>query len=131
MSWQCSVVIVLFTVGTAIQGLLILNDPNYNPERWQGTLLIIAATAFAIVFNTVLAQKLPILAGFTFVFHVLGLIVIITPLWILAPRNSAKAVFTEFTNLGGWNSMGTAVLVGLSTPLAGTLGFDCAVHMCK
>lgn len=118
-------------VGGIIQGLIILNqEETYAPQPWHGTLLIMAIAAFAVFFNTVAAKKLPLVEALLLILHVVGLFVIIIPLWVLAPRTSAKVVFTEFNNGGGWSSMGTSVMVGLSTSLPSMLGFDCAVHMC-
>ena len=67
--------------------------------------------------------------GSILVLHVVGFFAIIIPLWILAPRNSAKKVFTEFENLGGWSSQGLSFLVGLLSPIYALLGVDSAVHM--
>ena len=94
-------------------------------------MLVIAISTFSILFNTFLAKKLPLVEGLVLVLHVLGLFAIIIPLWVLAPRNNAKAVFTEFSNNGGWSSTGVSVMIGLLTPIVSMLGFDCAVHMCK
>ena len=94
-------------------------------------MLVIAITSFAILFNTFLAKKLPMVEGLILIIHIVGLFAIVIPLWVLSPRNTAKAVFTEFTNGGGWSSTGTSVMVGLSTSIVSMLGFDCGVHMCK
>lgn len=122
---------IAYLDGTIIQGLIVLNSSSYVFERWQGTLLVIAITTFAIVFNTVLAKKLPLVEGFLLVLHVLGVFAIIIPLWVLAPTDNAKDVFTVFTNAGGWSSDGTATMVGLVSPVISLIGFDCAVHMCE
>jgi len=127
--WQCAITSITFLAGTVIQGLIVLNNPDYVYETWQGTLLIIAITAFAIFFNTVLAKKLPLVEGLLLVLHVLGLFAIIIVLWVLAPTASAHDVWTEFTNAGGWNSAGTSTMVGLLSPVISMIGFDCAVHM--
>ena len=110
---------------------MILNNETYVPQRWHGTMFVIAITAFSILFNTFLAKKLPLVEALILIIHVVGLFVIIIPLWVLAPRNNAKSVFTQFTNAGGWNSAGTAVMIGLTTPISSMIGYDCAVHMCK
>jgi choline transport protein len=112
-----------------IQGLLILNNPNYIPERWQGTLLVIAITAFCIIFNTFLAKKLPMVEGMVLIIHIVGFFAVLIPLWILAPRNPAELVFTEFLNLGGWSTTGVAFMVGLLSPIYTLIGADSAVHM--
>lgn len=127
--WQCAITSITFLAGTIIQGLIILNDASYTYEAWQGTLLIIAITSFAIFFNTVLAKKLPLVEGLLLVLHVLGMIAIFITLWTLAPTADAKTVWTQFTNGGGWNSDGTATMVGLLSPIISSIGFDCAVHM--
>lgn len=127
--WQGAIVSIAFLAGTIIQGLLVLNDATYNYQRWHGTMLVIAISTFSILFNTFLAKKLPLVEGLVLVLHILGLFAIIIPLWVLAPRNNAKAVFTEFANNGGWSSTGVSVMIGLLTPIVSMLGFDCAVHM--
>ena len=129
--WQCSIASTAFLTGTIIQGLLVLNDSTYVYERWQGTLLVVAVTAFSIIFNTFLAKKLPMVEGVILIVYVVGFFAIIIPLWVLAPRADAYTVFTQFTNEGGWSSTGTAVMIGLSGTIASMAGFDCAVHMCK
>jgi len=128
--WQCAITSITFLAGTVIQGLIVLNNPDYVPQPWHGTLLVIGITVFAIFFNTVLAKKLPLVEGLLLVLHVLGLFAIVIVLWVLAPTASASSVWFEFTNLGGWNSAGTSTMVGLLSPVISTIGFDCAVHMC-
>lgn len=112
-----------------MQGLIILNNENYQPQAWHGTLLVIAVCSFAVLFNTALAKKLPLVEALLLVLHVLGLFAIIIVLWVLAPTARANDVWLEFTNAGGWNSYGTATMVGLLSPVISTIGFDCAVHM--
>lgn len=50
-------------VGGLIQALISLNHGSYVPERWHQTLLTIAVAASSVVFNTVLAVKLPLIEG--------------------------------------------------------------------
>lgn len=130
MGWQCAIVSIAYLAGTIIQGLIVLNNPDYGMEAWHGTLLVIAITLFSIIFNTFLAKRLPFVEVLILILHVCGLFAIIIPLWVLGPRRSAKQVFTEFNNGGSWNSAGTATLVGFSTTITALIGYDCAVHMC-
>jgi choline transport protein len=109
----------------------VLNNPTYVFERWHGTLLVIAITAFSILFNTFLAKRLPMVEGLVLIIHILGFCGVMIPLWVLAPRNSTDVVFTEFTNFGGWSSTGLSVMVGMLTTVYGMLGADSAVHMCE
>lgn len=128
--WQCAIVSIAFLAGTIIQGLIVLNDESYLFQRWHGTLLVIAITAFSIFFNTFLAKRLPMVEALILILHIVGLFAIIIPLWVMAPRASAKSVFTQFNNDGGWNSLGSSTLVGFSGTITAMIGYDCAVHMC-
>jgi len=129
LGWQTGLASLAFLVGTMIQGLLVLDDANYVFEPWHGTLLVIAITAFCIIFNTFLAKRLPIVETVVLIIHLLGFFAILIPLWALAPRNTASEVFTEFLNLGGWSTTGLAFMVGLLSPVYTLLGADSAVHM--
>ncbi|KAK0113953.1 hypothetical protein ONS96_014802 [Cadophora gregata f. sp. sojae] len=129
LGWQTGLASLVFLVGTMIQGLLVLDNDKYIFERWHGTLLVIAITAFCIIFNTVLARKLPMVEGLVLIIHILGFFAVLIPLWVLAPRNSPKLVFTEFLNLGGWNTKGLSFMVGLLAPIYTLIGADSAVHM--
>lgn len=108
----------------------MLNYPNYVFEAYHGTLITIAITLFSVIFNTFLAKKLPLVEALILIIHITGLFIIIIPLWVLGPRNNAKSVFTDFNNSGGWNSLGTSTMIGLSTTLTAMIGYDCPVHMC-
>ena len=130
--WQGSIVGLSFAAGTMVQGLLVLNVPSYVPQRWHGTMLVIACACFAIVFNTSLAKGLPLLEILVLVLHIVGLIAIVVPLLVLAPnKNPADVALLSFYNGGNWSTMGTSVMIGLLTPLGTMLGYDCCVHMCK
>ena len=54
---------------------------------------------------------------------------IVAILWALGPRNSADQVFLEFTNLGGWSSIGLSVMVGQISAIWALICSDSAVHM--
>lgn len=131
LGWQTGYASIAFIAGTLIQGLIVLNNPDYIFKRWHGTLLVIAITAFSILFNTFLAKRLPMVEGLVLIIHILGFFGVLIPLWVLAPRNSSDVVFKEFTNFGGWNSTGLSVMVGMLTTVYGMLGADSAVHMCE
>ncbi|KAF3481422.1 choline transport protein [Arthroderma uncinatum] len=94
-------------------------------------MLVIAISAFSIIFNTFLAKKLPLVEALLLLLHVIGIIAIIVPLVVLAPRSSAESVFLEFNNGGEWSSAGVAVMVGLPGAIASMIGYDCAVHMAE
>lgn len=117
-------------VGTIIQGLIALNVKDYVWHNWHGTLLTIAVIAFSIIFNTVLASRLPLIEGIVLILHLAGFFAIIIPLWVMAPR-AHPHVLLQFSNFGGWSSTGLSAMIGLTSPLSVLIGYDCSVHMCK
>ncbi|KAF4969966.1 hypothetical protein FZEAL_10132 [Fusarium zealandicum] len=129
LGWQTSCASSAFIAGTQIQGLVVLNYPDYVPQPWHGTLLTIAVAAFSVLFNTLLARKLPLIEAIVLIIHVFAFFGILVTLWVLSPRADAKAVFTEFSDGGGWNSLGGSTLVGILAGVLPLLGADAAVHM--
>jgi choline transport protein len=112
-----------------IQGLIVLNHPDtYVPKQWHGTLLMLAFLAICIIFNTVLARRLPMVEGIFVVLHILGVLIFI-PVLVLSPLQRGASPILEFYNPGGWSSIGVATLVGSLAPVTTLLGFDCSVHM--
>jgi hypothetical protein len=80
-----------------------------------------------LLFNTLLAQKLPLIEGIILVIHCFGFFGILIPLWVLSPRLAASEVFGSIEDRGGWGNNGLACLVGLVGPiyaLIGTFGSD-------
>lgn len=129
LGWQTGITSIAFLAASQIQSLLVINNSSYVFERWQGTLLVIAISFFAIIFNTYLAKKLPLIEGVILILHICGFVAILIPLWVLAPRSPASAVFGEFTNGGGWSNTGLSVLVGMLSPVFAFIGPDAATHM--
>lgn len=97
-----------------MQALIVINDVNYVPERWQGTLLTWAAVIFVACFNVFAAKHLPLAEGIFCSVHIFSFVPVIVCLWVMTPtKQSASAVFTEFTDNGaGWPNMAATVLVG-------------------
>lgn len=129
LGWQTGITSIAFLATSQIQSLLVINDSSYVFEQWQGTLFIIAISFFAIIFNTYLAKRLPLVEGIILILHVCGFFAILIPLWVLSPRSEAKAVFTEFTDGGNWGNTGLSVLVGMLSPVFSFIGPDSATHV--
>ncbi|EON68624.1 hypothetical protein W97_07882 [Coniosporium apollinis CBS 100218] len=129
LGWQAALASACFLSATMIQGLLVLNHENYVPERWHGTLLLVAIALVATFVNTYGARHLPMLEGIILLLHILGFFAIIIPLWVLSPKVSASAVFTSFNNGGGWLNAAAACTIGQLSSLFSFLGADCVAHM--
>lgn len=65
------------------------------------------------VFNVYAADMMPLFNNLLMMtLHILSWTVVVIVLWAMAPHQSAKAVFTEWTNGGGWSSIGLSALIG-------------------
>lgn len=129
-AWQTGISSSAFLAGTIIQGLFVLNIPGYQFKAYHGTLLVIGIAFFAIIFNTILAKKLPLIEGLLVFLHILGVVIVI-PLWVLAPLRDAHSVFVDFTNNGGWSTDGLSMMIGMLPVALSLLGLDCSVHMAE
>ncbi|KAF9741968.1 amino acid transporter [Paraphaeosphaeria minitans] len=65
------------------------------------------------------------------ILHILAFFAVIIVMRTLAPHNSAERVFTEFSNSGGWNSMGLSLMVELEHPAEPLPGSDATAHMAE
>ena len=118
ITWQALVAGTAYVTGTTIQGLLILNYPDYDYQRWHGTLLFYAVLAFSLFVNTYLGRHLPQIESMILFFHIMGFFSILILLVCLAPHQPAHEVFTTFQNEGGWSTMTLAFFVGLISAMS-------------
>ena len=95
------------------QGVITLALPTSSFHNWLVALLTLVVEAIAVVANTTLLNVLPSIEPFILLLHVLGFIVLVTPLVWLGPHAPPSEVFATFTNGGGWSSMGVSFFVGL------------------
>ena len=114
---------VCFLEGTVLQGLIILNNPTYIPQRWHGTLLAWAVLAVPLLCNIFARKVLPALEVLGGIIHVALFVVFVIVLVALSPRSSSDFVFaTTVTGLSGYESAGAQWCIGLLSaafPLAG------------
>ncbi|KAL9113469.1 MAG: hypothetical protein Q9227_002510 [Pyrenula ochraceoflavens] len=129
LGWQAIAAIGGYLASSLIQGLIVLNKPDFDPAKWQLTLLIWATVVFAVFINTVLSRFLPKIEGMILILHVMAFFAILVPLVYMSPHNSANTVFTTFLNQGDWPTTGLSFMVGLLVPANVLLGSDAAVHM--
>jgi len=128
-AWQAAVASIFFLVATQVQGLIVLNNPSYVIQRWQGTLLMWAVLLFNFAVNVYGIKMLPVIQLIGGIFHVAAFIIITVPLILLSKRSTANFVFTAVVNDGGWKSDGVSWCIGLLTAAYCFLGFDGAIHM--
>ena len=122
IAWIATLATGGFITGTTIQGLIVLNYPNYNYLPVHGTLLTWAVLLVAVFVNTVVGSLLPKIEGVILVLHVLGFFAIMIPLVYSAPHSTASAVFTTFLNEGMWPTQGISFCVGIIGAVASFVG---------
>lgn len=131
LAWIATVATETIFAGTIVQGILILDYPDYVSKQWQGTLLSWLIIATAIFINVVTPNLLPKVEAFTMIFHIAGFIAILSVLWIYSPHGSVEFVFTTTLNEGGWSTQGLSYCVGFLGNVATFVGADASVHMAE
>ncbi|KAI4190671.1 MAG: hypothetical protein LQ348_003620 [Seirophora lacunosa] len=121
-----------YLCGTQIEAVIQLNNPDYVPQRWHGTLLFWATVLVAVIINTILGRLLPAIEIVMLIVHILGYFGVLIPLVAMAPQKaSSHDVFTVFENGGEFPSQGLSFLVGLIGTVFAMFGCDSAVHMAE
>jgi choline transport protein len=132
LAWIATVATETLFAGTMLQGLIILDYPDYAPTLWQGTLLTWMVALVSVFINAVIPGMLPRIEIGTIVFHVAGFIAIIAVLWhFTSPLNSAEFVFRTSLNEGGWPTQGLSYCVGFLGNVATFVGADASVHLAE
>lgn len=129
LAWLAGQTSGIYLTMSLIQVVVNVKNPQYSFTNWQVTLALLGFILTLIVFNTWAAKALPMVQAAALWIHIFGFLAVIIPLLVLAPKNSAKDVFTVFVNESGYSSMGTAVLLNQVFSLYCILGSDTAVHI--
>jgi len=129
LGWLASVASSVFVLGVEVEAIIEVVLPNYSFANWQLSLIMIAFLLVTIVFNTYGARILPSLEIASLVGHSLGFFVVMIPLVVLCPKNSAYDVFVNFQDNSGYNNIGIAYLTSQITVIYCNLGSDSVVHI--
>lgn len=124
MAWQAGNAQGVLLVGTLIQDIISINNPSYSFPRWHASLLVIGAVLIAFVGNVYGAKVLHVWQNAVFAIHVLAYFAFIIPIWVNAPRATSAEVWTEFSNSGGWPTLGLSVLAGQLSGVVSQVGVD-------
>jgi len=132
LAWIATVATETLFAGLIIQGILVLDYPDYKDKQWQGTLLTWLVIAVCIFVNTVIPAWLPRFEFFTLVFHIAGFIAILVTLLVMTPSLGTNAsVWLTVLNGGGWPTQGLSYCVGFLGNVATFVGADASVHLAE
>ncbi|TVY83619.1 putative amino-acid permease [Lachnellula suecica] len=129
LGWLASVSSSVFVLTTLVQAIIQVYNVTFEFPAWQYTLIMLAFLVITIGFNTWGAKALPMLETISLYGHLLGFLVTMIVVLVMAPKNSAKQVFTEVVNSSGWKNTGASVLIAQVQVLYCNLGSDSAVHI--
>ena len=81
LAWVATIATECLFAGTILQGLIILDNPDYEGTLWQGTLLAWLVTVVCVLVNAIVPGMLPRFEIFIIVFHLAGFVAIVAVLW--------------------------------------------------
>lgn len=132
LAWIATVATETLFAGTMIQGIISLDHPEYEIQRWHGTLLTWAVISGCIFVNVVIPAWLPRFEVFILVFHICGFFAILVTLLVMTPELGSNAsVWLTTRNEGGWPTQGLSYCVGFLGNVATFVGADASVHLAE
>ncbi|TVY55628.1 Choline transport protein, partial [Lachnellula suecica] len=131
LAWIATVATESLFAGTIIQGLLVIQYPDYDYHLWQGTLLTWAVIAANVLINVLIPGALPRFEIIVVVLHLCGFVAILVTLLTTADIGTASSVWLTAINDGGWSSQGLSFCVGFLGNVATFVGADASVHMAE
>ncbi|RMZ84934.1 hypothetical protein DV738_g238, partial [Chaetothyriales sp. CBS 135597] len=132
LAWVATVAVETIFAGTILQGLVVLNHPDYDSSLlWRGTFLAWGCLLLCVLVNVLVPGSLPKFEIFIIIFHISGFIAIVATLWALAPRSPSHLVWATALNEGGWPTQGLSYCVGFLGNVATFVGADASVHLAE
>lgn len=132
LAWVATVATETLFAGTMIQGIVSLDHPDYEIQRWHGTLLTWCVICGCIFVNVVIPAWLPRFEVFILVFHIAGFFAILITLLVMTPELGSNAsVWLTSLNEGGWPTQGVSYCVGFLGNVATFVGADASVHLAE
>ena len=122
LAWVATVATETLFAGLMLQGVVILNHPEYDAKPYHGTLITWAVICICVFVNVVIPNWLPRLEIFTMVFHIAGFFAILITLLVLTPdKGSNASVWMTSNNGGGFPTQGLSYCVGFIGNVSGKL----------
>ena len=118
------------SLANSILSLYVLNNPSFEIKRWHSFVTFEAINLALSVFN-IWGRYLPHIVTSGLWISLIGFVVtMITCLACSSGRyNLGNFVFSDYTNITGWNNKALSFIIGLISPIWCFAGLDSAVHM--
>jgi amino acid transporter len=121
----------MYITGQMAQYSIVVGNLDFNAQPWQCWLFVVAFCGGGAFLNTVGAKHLALMEVVVAAMFVLGYAANVIVLWVMAPHNSASAVFSTFQNGTGWANFGFGILTSQTQALYLLIGSDGAAHMAE
>ncbi|KAG9192505.1 hypothetical protein G6011_11239 [Alternaria panax] len=129
-AWQTFTASAPFLGATMLQGIIVLNYPDYSYQRWHGTMLYWAFLGLATLVNVFAIRSMQWILHATFALHVVLWLVLVVVICVVSPtKHSAEFIFATYINESGWSSDGVAFSIGLLSSTYVLAGYDSATHL--
>ncbi|KAK5128107.1 hypothetical protein LTR08_004199 [Meristemomyces frigidus] len=100
--WEVGLASVSYAAAVQIESFAILINPDVVFQGWHATLMTIAIAFIAVIFNTVLIEKLPAFEFVVLIAHVAAYLAFTVVLLLMGPQSSRAEVFDNWQNENGW-----------------------------
>lgn len=131
LGWQVGLSSVSYAAALQLESLAILVHPSIVFQAWHATLFTIAIALIAVLFNTVLVEKLPVFEFVVLILHIAAYIAFEVVLLTMGPQSTREEVFGQWENSYDWPNLSTAVLVGIIAPVTTLTSADSICHLAE
>jgi choline transport protein len=131
LAWQAAAATLNYIAASLIQGLIVLWHTEYEPQAWHLTLIMIGVGMLTLMVSTFGSRILPIFELLILFLHFFGILIILIPLWVLAPKVTGREVFLNFEDFGIWGNTGLACLIAQIAPFFALSRVDSGTQICK
>ncbi|KEF59936.1 uncharacterized protein A1O9_04784 [Exophiala aquamarina CBS 119918] len=111
-----------------VAALVEITQPDVHWKPYM-TWLIYTGFLIAPVLSNLLPKYLPALQIFGAFFNISNGLIWAIVFLVMADKNSANFVFSEFINTSGWASKGWVFLLSMYVPIYGLYGTDAVLHL--
>jgi amino acid transporter len=118
-------------MSNTLEGLIIFNVPDFEPQPWHSTVFLIAFLVIPLILNLYLRSIINWLETIGGLLHVIFFVAIVATLCTLAKRSTPEFVFKTLYAEAGWNNPGVAFSIGMLALTTSIGGPDSLVHMGK
>lgn len=125
LSWQAGQASSPLLVSGMIQSLISNDNASYDWTNLRSTLIGFPVILIVYILNVYAAHKMPLLQNMMLILYIFGFIVILVTMLVLSPRIQFVDVLTEFSNQGGYSTIGLSLMIGQMTPI---FAFLCMFH---